>query len=707
MKFMDWIERGPARIGFDHRGPGLPALDIQASSSTVSLIPGQELPLVTSTNAGIMDPADKVRLDALQNTLVTVEAVNFQTRSQITVSNITDPQMLFVRTAGYFTTGDGGHALYQRAASEPGHAFKVQSADGTWWEGIPENGQINICALGAVGDWDGSSGTDNTSVISDCMQAAASIEQATAVFVPGGTFRADGIFMQPGVTLRGDGVASRLAASNGSSNLLSMADDTIVEGLHFIGQNLADASGGGIGNGIRGPAVQNITIRNCRFHGFGSPILPGAGAIRFDGICGTLRVVDNYITGGLGGGVDADISFYNNQTSDVIVTGNYCLSSNRQGIAFQIGGPQVGRRIVTGNHCQNHTDHGIALGYIDNQSEFLDVICSNNVCYNNAAIGIYLASGVAGGGSVSITDNIITRCGGHALIGEPLQGGIITSGNLPVLIANNHISWTGYNDADVAGSTRAFGIHAAGKKQHVIDNIIYRGNSAGIRVENNSRDALIEGNKIYGTHIWITLGAGVGRIGINDNDIDNSEFDDDGIYIQHLGAHGANEVSINRNTIKGSKAGTGKIGFRSIFGFVGEFTGNKIYEFDTAHDLGGDTGTGYWDGTRIKWSDNVYENNTTAIQYQQTTDAFGPLLSLNNVFRDNTTDVFAVADLSLYQAIAVGGGNRVVWGDAVPTLGTWAVGDRVQNSAPAVGSPKGWVCTAAGSPGTWVAEGNL
>ena len=42
-----------------------------------------------------------------------------------------------------------------------------------------------------------------------------------------------------------------------------------------------------------------------------------------------------------------------------------------------------------------------------------------------------------------------------------------------------------------------------------------------------------------------------------------------------------------------------------------------------------------------------------------------------------------------------------------PTTGTWKVGDRVFNSAPSVGSPKSWVCTVAGTPGTWVSEGNL
>jgi hypothetical protein len=55
-------------------------------------------------------------------------------------------------------------------------------------------------------------------------------------------------------------------------------------------------------------------------------------------------------------------------------------------------------------------------------------------------------------------------------------------------------------------------------------------------------------------------------------------------------------------------------------------------------------------------------------------------------------------DLSLLQIIA---------GTASPTTGTWAVGTRCMNPAPAVGSPKGWVCTVAGTPGTWVSEGNL
>jgi len=46
-------------------------------------------------------------------------------------------------------------------------------------------------------------------------------------------------------------------------------------------------------------------------------------------------------------------------------------------------------------------------------------------------------------------------------------------------------------------------------------------------------------------------------------------------------------------------------------------------------------------------------------------------------------------------------------GTTAPASGSYLVGARCWNSAPAVGSPKGWICTVAGTPGTWVSEGNL
>jgi hypothetical protein len=52
-------------------------------------------------------------------------------------------------------------------------------------------------------------------------------------------------------------------------------------------------------------------------------------------------------------------------------------------------------------------------------------------------------------------------------------------------------------------------------------------------------------------------------------------------------------------------------------------------------------------------------------------------------------------------------GHRIVYGTAAPASETWAAGDRMFNSSPAVGQPKGWICTVGGTPGTWVSEGSL
>lgn len=44
---------------------------------------------------------------------------------------------------------------------------------------------------------------------------------------------------------------------------------------------------------------------------------------------------------------------------------------------------------------------------------------------------------------------------------------------------------------------------------------------------------------------------------------------------------------------------------------------------------------------------------------------------------------------------------------SAPTTGTWARGSIVYNSTPSAGGTPGWVCTTAGTPGTWKAMANL
>lgn len=52
-------------------------------------------------------------------------------------------------------------------------------------------------------------------------------------------------------------------------------------------------------------------------------------------------------------------------------------------------------------------------------------------------------------------------------------------------------------------------------------------------------------------------------------------------------------------------------------------------------------------------------------------------------------------------------GKRIEYGTAAPTTGTWQPGDVVFNASPSAGGMVGWVCTAAGSPGTWKTFGAI
>lgn len=64
-------------------------------------------------------------------------------------------------------------------------------------------------------------------------------------------------------------------------------------------------------------------------------------------------------------------------------------------------------------------------------------------------------------------------------------------------------------------------------------------------------------------------------------------------------------------------------------------------------------------------------------------------------------------ELGLIQRAIPNYGRVVIFTAAAPTTGTWAKGDLAFNNLPAAGGFIGWVCTTAGSPGTWKTWGAI
>jgi hypothetical protein len=70
-------------------------------------------------------------------------------------------------------------------------------------------------------------------------------------------------------------------------------------------------------------------------------------------------------------------------------------------------------------------------------------------------------------------------------------------------------------------------------------------------------------------------------------------------------------------------------------------------------------------------------------------------------------DTWRGLNIGHLQSGAGGGKAKIIWANSVPTAGTWQAGDMAFDTVPVVDGNNmtliGWICTVAGTPGTWVA----
>lgn len=158
-----------------------------------------------------------------------------------------------------------------------------------------------------------------------------------------------------------------------------------------------------------------------------------------------------------------------------------------------------------------------------------------------------------------------------------------------------------------------------------------------------------------------------------------------------------------------------------VAGFVG--SGNVLRDSKFVHGGGGvaDVGVVHYNSTGRNFLDGVYLDGFPTGVYIGTES-----VSLRNVSTVNSTTAGLRKDSDAQVNQEILGcswdstnptliqylerkvaGKATLYAAAAPTIRTWAVGDRCYNSAPSAGNPKSWVCTVAGTPGTWTSEGNL
>lgn len=184
-----------------------------------------------------------------------------------------------VRTDGFADPGDGGGALYRRAAAAPGHPGSFRSADGAFWELVADD--VSIRAFGAIGDGK----VDDRPAIQAAIDHVAARGGGTVV-LPAGRFRIVtvpapdgtgpiGLWMRSGVRLlgtdrrrsvialadgqRGPGTFGRILAS-GELVDVELADFTLEANRAGQGAERDATNGAAIMLGTNGAHVERVRI---------------------------------------------------------------------------------------------------------------------------------------------------------------------------------------------------------------------------------------------------------------------------------------------------------------------------------------------------------------------------------------------------------------------------------------------------------------
>ena len=368
----------------------------------------------------------------------------------------------------------------------------------------------------------------------------------------------------------------------------------------------------------------------------------------------------------------------------------------------------------------NKTRYGILVSYNGNGAS--RIIVSGNIVRNYAMNGIYSNAGIvdppAPGSEVLITGNIVSNCG-HGLLypsDTSLKGGIWVTSNGGKTVSDNLVldcatyGITAVGSTDDPGNTFSTPVISGNTILRTVLEPINSNAGHGISITGTTvHSVLVTSNRIFnsaGNAILADCSASTsGNIQIVSNLINHGNTL--GAVRLFVGAS-ASDCFVSSNKITGQN-NTDSIGANAGIWFQGRVhcTSNSITNFHR----------GIQSNFTARVTDVVCANNAiknTFYGIAGNGDA-GPWLVSDNVFTGISGNVCHAGPYQgmMVRAAMVTTAGKVdiiqVTKTAVPTTGTWVVGDYVKNSTPSSGAPKGWYCTAAGTGmgASWVSEGEL
>ena len=545
---------------------------------------------------------------------------------------------------------------------------------------------VSVLDFGAKGDGT----TDDRTAIQAALTASKSVYFPTPSV---SYYISDSVTPQSNSLIYGDGFSTHIQVPDGSVNCFYIdgGSGVIIRDLKISTKSQTNATAYKCGVLIynsNNVLIENVLMFNMGHWGVslynsGNSIVRGC---RFATWFGTVQD-------------SAGIAVYNNSSNNLIEE-NFCSANSDHGILVQdpySGATPTGNSIVN-NSVSGAKADGILI-YVTTAYDTQTLISGNRI-YDILGTALSGLSGhgiyVQSAGGTIVTNNTLTNCCQSTVSFETQVVGAIgvstgdttmypTGTISEVIVNNNHIT---------AQRGPGIAVQTCGVPVQVDGNIILSTGTTAVR----------------GEAIYIVNADGV-QIKNNTIKHANTNYSAIGISASALTLNG---ISVVGNRIRGTTTG---IGFNVVGG--GAFTNAVI----TGNIVSGLTSLGLSissiSGAQISnnnlSSTGVVFSLTTCPNVRLTANRFYSNYGSYSIIFTGAAGANAgtIADESndfsgVVLNEAANGAIVSKYGNAAPaSSGYWGVGDRVIQSVPVVGQPKGWRCTVTGNPGTWVSEGNL
>lgn len=389
----------------------------------------------------------------------------------------------------------------------------------------------------------------------------------------------------------------------------------------------------------------------------------------------------------------ADISIYKSSALNVI-SGNICYGGTavEHGVMIQDPGGATlpANNVVTGNRVGPHKSYGI-LNYMITHANTYNQIIANEVegitgtaQSGGSGMGIYNQ----GAGGTIIANNVVRNCCINTSAFSLIPAGItlnLDSAMQSVKVTGNHVSdivlgtagiAVNAGPADIVGNTV---IQSSGMTTNIG---IYLNTASGVNVADNH--VALDTGIAAGQGIFSLAGANVTDISITGNHVTGCSSR--GIRVDTSAAFTTTGLTLTGNQTGSASVNCiplnlGFVNFGAVSGNMFTASGNTVISANSC--------------LAIVYSGNCLHGGVAAPQV-----AFSGTSGSSYFDKSNF--------LGTYVNNQASGLITELLRNATPGAGfNSQVGDRIEQSVPVVGSPKGWRCTVNGNPGTWVSEGAL